>query len=231
MKFISQQDRSDLKRRFRKELKADVTIKFFTTTTSLLTLPGRDCPTCPQTQEILEDLTSLSNKLHLEIHDYFSGIQETIDYGVDRIPAIVVGSNAGSRLKYYGTPSGYEFSTIIEDLISISRKVSPLTLNARRSLRKLNREVHIQVFVTPSVQHCSIVARLAHAMALESKYIRADIIEIQEFPGMARLYNVSSVPKTVINEVIQIMGMVSEDQLLEKIMELGYVGIKPGEDV
>ena len=40
MNLISQQNRADLKRRFRKELKRDVTLKFFTTTTSSTPRPS-----------------------------------------------------------------------------------------------------------------------------------------------------------------------------------------------
>ena len=74
MNLISHQNRADLKRRFRKELKRDVTLKFFTTTTSsTLVLPGRECPTCPQAQELLEVTTALSPKLNLETYDYLLG--------------------------------------------------------------------------------------------------------------------------------------------------------------
>ncbi len=150
MALISEQDKADLKRRFRKELKKDVTINFFTTTPSPLTLPGRDCPTCPQTQELLEDLTSLSPKLHLERYDFFSRTKERDDYGVERIPAIVMEADGSSRLKYYGIPAGYEFATLLEGIITLSRSVSPLALETRKKLRKVNQPVHIQVFVTPS---------------------------------------------------------------------------------
>ena len=149
MNLISQQNRADLKRRFRKELKRDVTLKFFTTTTSALALPGRECPTCPQAQELLEVTTGLSPKLHLEKYDYFSDIEERDRCGVERIPAVVMESERGGFLKYYGVPAGYEFALLVQDIITLSRKVSPLMLPTRRALRTVNRPVQIQVFVTP----------------------------------------------------------------------------------
>jgi hypothetical protein len=66
------------------------------------------------------------------------------------------------------------------------------------------------------------LARLAHAMSIENKLIRADVVEAQEFPNMARMYNVSAVPKTIINNVVQIVGNVPEQHLLEKVMQVGY---------
>lgn len=150
MNLISQQNRKDLKRRFRKELKRDVTLKFFTTaSSSLLVLPGRECPTCPQAQELLEVTAALSPKLRLETYDYFSDTDERDRCGVERIPAIVMESERGGAMKYYGVPAGHEFALLVQDIITLSRKVSPLMLPTRRALRTVNKPVHIQVFVTP----------------------------------------------------------------------------------
>ncbi len=62
---------------------------------------------------------------------------------------------------------------------------------------------------------------MAHAMALESPLIRADVIEAQEFPTLARRYDVSAVPKTVINNMVQFVGNVPEKELLEKVLQVG----------
>ena len=78
--------------------------------------------------------------------------------------------------------------------------------------------VHLQVFVTPTCQYCPSVARLAHAMAMESSHIVADVVEIQEFPSLANIYNVMSVPKTVINGSVQFAGAVTEEVFLSRIM-------------
>ena len=150
MPIIPDRDRDDLKRDFRKELKDDVTIRLFSQGSSLLAIPGRECKYCPQTQELMEELTSLSPKLHLEVYDFYNQVEKREQYGVERIPAIVMGKNGDSRLKFYGIPMGYEFATIVEDIKTLSRGVSPLSMDTRKRLRKVNQEVHIQVFVTPN---------------------------------------------------------------------------------
>ena len=147
---LSDRDKADIKRRLRKEMKADVTISLFTTTPSVLAIPGRECPTCPETRKLLQDLAGLSPKLHLKQYDFFSQTEERDRYGVERVPAIVLEGQAGSLLRYYGIPEGYEFAVFLESINSISRGVSPLALDTRKKLRKVNQPVHIQVFVTPS---------------------------------------------------------------------------------
>ena len=151
MPFISPQDRQALEERFRKELKRKVTLRLFTQTASQLIIPGRECPTCPQTRQILEELSSLSSMLEVETVDFFNQSQEAQKSGVERIPAIVMTKDgAGSNVKYYGMPSGYEFITIIEDLIALSQPRSPLSADTRKKLKLVDQDVHIQVLVTPT---------------------------------------------------------------------------------
>ncbi len=52
--------------------------------------------------------------------------------------------------------------------------------------------------------------------------ITSDVVEIQEFPNLSDRYEVFSVPKTVMNDVAEVTGAVSEAAFLEKVME-GYV--------
>ena len=50
------------------------------------------------------------------------------------------------------------------------------------------------------------MARAAHALSLANPYISADVIEVEEFPDLARQYQVMGVPKTVINDKLAFMG-------------------------
>ena len=219
--IISEQDKAELKRTFRKDLKADVKLRLFTQKPSLLTIPGRECPYCPQTQQLIEELAGLSPKLHLEIFDVYAQPDIARKYGVARIPALVLSAADAARLKFYGIPLGNELATIIEDIKTISRGVSPLSQDTRKKLRQVNQPVHIQVFVTPTCQFCPALARLAHALALENPQISADVVEIQEFPALARNYGVRSVPLTVINEYIQFAGVVPESEFVQKVLQAG----------
>ena len=218
---FSPQDKAQLKRTWRKDLKGEVNLKLFTQQPSPLTIPGRECPYCPQTEQLLEELAELSPKLHLEILDYYAQPEVAQEYGVTRIPAIVINADDSSRVKFYGIPAGFELGTIIEDIKTISRGVSPLSMDTRKKLRQIKQSVHIQVFVTPSCGYCPAVARLAHALALEYPLISTDVVEIQEFPALSRIYQVRSVPLTVVNENIRFAGPISEPEFVERVLQAG----------
>ena len=152
MPIISPQDRQTLEERFRKELKRKITIKLYTSQLAgQLFVPGRECPTCPQAQQILEELTSLSPMLEMEMVDFYSQGQAAREAGVERIPAIVMArGEESSRARYFGVPSGYEFVTIIESAIELSKPRTSLSAETRKKLQLVDEDVHIQVFVTPT---------------------------------------------------------------------------------
>ena len=148
--IISEQDKAQLKRDFRKDLEGEVRLRLFTQKPSPLTIPGRDCPSCPQTQQLMEELAGLSPKLRLETVDAYSQPEIARQCGVTRIPAVVLSGDDSARVKFYGIPMGFELVTIIEAIKTISRGVSPLSMETRKGLRQVNQPVHIQVFVTPT---------------------------------------------------------------------------------
>jgi len=58
---------------------------------------------------------------------------------------------------------------------------------------------------------------LAHKLAIENEHITADVVEVSEFIDMAQLYNVRGVPKTVINERVEVVGAVPEPRFVQEL--------------
>ncbi len=68
------------------------------------------------------------------------------------------------------------------------------------------------------------MARAAFQIALVSPKVRAEVIEINEFPELAHQYGVRAVPLTVINDRFAIPGMVEERVLVEQIVKAAEAG-------
>jgi predicted DsbA family dithiol-disulfide isomerase len=60
---------------------------------------------------------------------------------------------------------------------------------------------------------------LAHKLAIENEHITADVVEVSEFIDMAQLYNVRGVPKTVINERVEVVGAVPEPRFVQELQK------------
>ena len=150
MPILRQEDQETVRRRFETELKRGVKITLVTQRDIGIYVPGRECKTCGPTQGLLEDVCALSDKVDLEVVDFYGSPQDVQSRGVDKIPAILVGSDGNENARYYGLPSGYEFALLIDSIVNASTKISPLQLETRRQLKRLEDDVHIQVFVTPT---------------------------------------------------------------------------------
>ncbi len=150
MHIIQEKDRKLLQDKFTKELTGDVNLLFFTQRESQLSVPGLECHTCQDTRQLLEEVVSLSPKLHLQTYDFLADEAERKKYAVEEIPAVVLDGAAGGRLRFFGIPSGYEFSTLIDALVAVSQNAPGLTKETMDALAKVNQDVHLQVFSTPT---------------------------------------------------------------------------------
>ena len=219
--LIPAQEKPRLKRDFRKHLKADVLLRMYTQSPSPIAIPGRECRYCPQTQQLLEELVSLSPRLALETVEFHLEREMAQEDSISRIPAVVVGANTGKWVRYYGLPLGYQMPVLVEIVKALSRGGTRLSVNSRKQLRRVQKPVHLQVFVTPGSETSAGMALLAQSMAVESANIHTDVIEAEEFPDLARRYGARQVPFTVINEFSTVSGMVSEAELLDKVLLVG----------
>jgi predicted DsbA family dithiol-disulfide isomerase len=55
-------------------------------------------------------------------------------------------------------------------------------------------------------------------MAFASSNITAYAVEATEFPDLVRRYQVTGVPKTIVNEQVEILGALPEDEFVEQTL-------------
>lgn len=221
MPMLPDAAREQVRERLESELTGNVRLSLFTQRGGLIIVPGRECPTCKETGELMEEVSSLSDKLDLEVHDVYTEPELASERGIERIPAIIIEGDARGSVRYFGIPAGSEFPAFVQDLIDVSKGTTSLSDASKESLAALSKDVHVQVFVTPTCPYCPQVARVAHQMGVESEKVRADVIEVSEFPEMARRYGVSGVPKTVINDQVELLGAQPEAAFVQAVCELG----------
>jgi len=150
MAFLSADNQNEIKRLF-EQLTGDVRLIYFTQKESTLIIPGQECETCKDTRLLLEEVAALSDKIQLEVHDFLADSEIAREYGIDRIPAIVMTADGvKGRVRYFGMPSGYEFSVLLGSLLDVSQGKSDLSEQTVEVLQGLEKDLHIQVFVTPT---------------------------------------------------------------------------------
>jgi len=181
-----------------------------------------ECLTCRDTRSFVEEISSLNGKIKLEKYNLVTDKAKTAQYGVERIPAIVVLNKNGedTGIKFYGIPGGYEINSFLGSILETSGRKEPLPKEIADRIAKISKDVHIQVFVTLGCPYCPNAVATAHRLALENKKIRADMIESATFPPMSIKYNVSGVPKVIINEKNEFTGAQPITTFLDVIEKL-----------
>jgi glutaredoxin-like protein len=113
-----------------------------------------ECTYCSETRQLVEELAALDDRISFEVRDFLKDAELAEAYHIDKIPAIALIRNESEPVDYgirfYGIPAGYEFSSLMEDILMVSRGQHGLSEKTMQELARLDRPVHIQVYVTPT---------------------------------------------------------------------------------
>jgi glutaredoxin-like protein len=222
MALIAAADQERLRERFG-AMTRSVRLLFFTQTLG--------CETCLQTRQILDELPVLSDRISIEEVNFVLEADKAKQYDVDRVPAIAVvgqdesGAERDSKIRFLGAPAGYEFASLVQAVLLVGGAAA--TLSAESLVAAVGSPVTVRVFTTPTCPHCPRAVSIAHEMAFANPNITAYAIEATEFPDLARRYQVTGVPKTVVNasgdsgdpaDAVEILGALPPDDFVSQAL-------------
>ncbi len=104
---------------------------------TLLAAGGREIDTGAQTLAVLEDVCSLSDRVTLDVVEHDE-------------PGPWPRTTIGPGLRYLGMPLGYELTTLVHGILEAGRTEPSLSEASRERLSGLDRDVAIDVYVTPT---------------------------------------------------------------------------------
>lgn len=163
MPFLSEADQHQLRSIFSEQLAANVRLRVLTQAPSKVYVPGQPlCASCAEAEPFVRELASLSDKLEVVVHNVKEEPGFAEQHGVvgllpvillERVAAAESADTDGAAhgaVRFLGLPAGYEFSTLVADLVDVSTGRVDLSEAAEAELRGLEQDVHLQVFVTPT---------------------------------------------------------------------------------
>ena len=206
MSLISSADQDRLKATFA-EMTSSVKLLFFTQTLG--------CETCLQTRQILDELPALSDKIAIDEVNFILEPDRAKQYEIDRVPAVAID---GTGIRFLGTPSGYEFMSLIQAVLLAGGRPSMLSEESLKLIAEVKEPTKVHVFTTPTCPHCPRAVAVAHEMAFANPNITAFAVEATEFPDLARKYSVTGVPKTVVNDSVEILGALPPDAFVSQAL-------------
>lgn len=193
------------------ELPNGVTLTLFTS--------DEECEYCPQIVQLLEEVSATSDQVTLEVFEIHEDADQAEALNINKAPAIAIlgADEKDYGMRFFGIPSGYEFSTLLNSIQRASLGSSDLDASTKNFLNGLSKPVNLQVFVTPTCPYCPRAAVLALNMAVESDLVNTDVVESAEFPDLANQYNVMGVPLSVINGAERVEGAAPPQQIVDAI--------------
>ncbi len=210
MTLLSDKDATTLKELF-KNMRDPVRLVFFSQTFA--------CQYCKETKMILQEVADLSENITIEEYNLVTDAEAAKAYGIEMIPAIAVIGNKDYGIRFLGIPSGYEFTSLVEDIMDVSKGEAKLEKETLDFCANLDQDVDIKVFITPTCPYCPAAVRMAHTMAIASDHIRGAMVESIEFPQLANKYKVMGVPRIIINDDVAVEGAVPEALLVARIKQ------------
>ena len=147
MSLLSPADQDKLRESF-DLMTSPVRVLFFTQTL--------DCEPCVETRRILDELPPLSDKIAIEEVNFILEKDKAAQYGIDRVPALALlaqdaaGNARDTRIRFLGTPAGYEFVSLVQALMLAGGHASSLTPENRARVDAVTTPTTIQVFSTPT---------------------------------------------------------------------------------
>jgi glutaredoxin-like protein len=208
--MISEGDRTAIDRKFSRGLEDDVLLRVF--------VDGSDASKA--TALLAREIADIHPKVAFSIEDS-GGSGQTLasQRKVDKFPTVMVEKGGFDRIRYLGIPKQYELPSITDAVVELSASSAKLSPKAKEDLSKVRRRISVKVFVLTTCPYCPGVARLAYRAAIGSKHVTAEIIDSSMFLDLATRHSVMGVPKTVINDSIDITGIVDDVVFFEKLRE------------
>lgn len=209
-KMLNEEIQKQLRQVFT-EMKDDVTIVLFT--------QEGECYSCDETLGLLEEVEQLSDKIHLKKFDINKDVEEAKKYNIEMVPSFVLLNSQGEYqgVKFNGIPAGHEINSFIPALIEMSGVKQDVPADFAQRVAKIDKPVNIKVFVTLSCPHCPGAVQKAHVLAMLNKNIEGEMIEAQTFNELSNKFNVSGVPKIVINDKYEMVGNQPIEEFLAQI--------------
>ena len=103
-----------------------------------------------ETKQLVEELAGFSDKLSVEVYNFLLDKDRVAEYGIDKVPATVIRNGKDYGIRFYGIPAGYEFSTLLDTILDVSKGDSRLNPESREKLGAITEPLQLEVFVTPT---------------------------------------------------------------------------------
>ncbi len=162
----------------------------------------------PQTRELLEEISALSDK-----------VSASFDGTDDRKPSFVIrrASDATKWVRFAGLPMGHEFTSLVLALLWASGHPPKVEQEVIDQIAALEEDLEFEMYFSLSCHNCPDVVQALTLMALVNPRITATLIEGGTFQDEVDSRDVMAVPATFLNGQPFFNGKMTLEEVLAKV--------------
>ncbi len=176
---------------------------------------------------MLEDLASLSDQIVLRTQaagaDEVAGDNEGGARGAGAARDVLVPSfqvspaGADMGVRFAGTPSGHEFTSLVLALLHAGGHPPKVTPETARRIEALDRDLDFEVFISLSCHNCPDVVQALNLMAVLNPRVRSTMIDGAVFQQQVESRKIMAVPAVYLNGQPFGQGRMTVEEILAKI--------------
>ncbi|KAF0233836.1 MAG: thioredoxin reductase [Desulfovibrionaceae bacterium] len=184
----------------------------------IFTLPGTGDVFNEYLRRFSTDIARVCDKIIL--HQHRIGDDTARKWAATYSPTVLLEPER-YRIRFVGAPMGEEGRSFLAALLMVSRRESGLTDATKDILKALDEERIVKVFASPTCPYCPPQAVNAFRCAVERPdLVSAWCVETGQMVELAQRYNVGSVPHTVFNEKLTVLGLEPETRFATELVTL-----------
>ncbi|MBN1272240.1 MAG: thioredoxin [Candidatus Aminicenantes bacterium] len=217
--LIDDRTREFLEHKYNQELKNDVDIKVFTRDIII----GTENPEYAQfSKGLVQEISQIHPKIKAEYYNL--GDDTAKKWNISFSPTIVLGSDNGYSIQYWGVPMGQIAMTFVETISLVSRGESGLDSSFREKCKYIDENLLVETYFDVNSPPSSQTVLLNNKIAVElpGKVVSRSI-EAGEAEERIRRFGITELPSVVINEKQEslLSGMISKENMLRRLIEHG----------
>ncbi len=162
----------------------------------------------------LDKIQEICSKINVEYENFDEKYRDIIGKFKLSPKITIFEGDEFSGIRFSGIPTGLEIDTFLKSLFYTSAKKTDLSANSRKLLEKINKNVDVVVFTTPTCPYCRIVSETSIKIAVENRFIRTDIVDLTFFPELKDRFFIQTVPAIYLSDDFIFEGFLTEEEFI-----------------
>ncbi len=182
---------------------------------------------CAPVRELAMAVKAASPRIVLEKYDQVMDRDKAAEYGVQRVPSLVVQGRGIRAVSFSGMVDGVSLMLLLDAVRAIAEERAWFPESIASTLGMLERQVAVRVILDNDCTLCRPVAETAVGLALTNRLVATEIVVADDFPDLLAKHRVRILPYTLFGTKLHLEGHVTESAFLEMIFQAAGRGAEP----